>query len=66
MVGNTPTVVIYESQNPFSRVHLPMNFYKNKNMTLLSIDDLSGNPLSITDEKNFTGIECRSHISVER
>jgi len=54
MVGNTPTVVIYESQNPFfTRAPADGIFYKNKNMTLLSIDDLSGNPLSITDEKFY-------------
>jgi len=40
-IGNSQGVVFYENENPFSRVGLTMNFYKNPNMKLLPVDSLS-------------------------
>ena len=67
-IGNDRTTVIYEGHNPFSRAYLPMNFYKNKNMTLLSLDNLSEDPLEATDEKILvvSNIEASSPLKDEK
>ncbi|HYV94807.1 MAG TPA: hypothetical protein VE978_23740 [Chitinophagales bacterium] len=41
LIGHRPAAVFYEGENPFSRVGLTMNFYKNRNMKLLPVDSLS-------------------------
>lgn len=39
-VGNDKAIVFYKNENPFARVLLKMNFYRNENMKLLPVDSL--------------------------
>lgn len=65
-VNNNSTLVFYESTNPYERVGLKMNFYKNKNMKLLLADSLSYFRDTLTNRKLLVTTVKDSSLSMDR